>query len=134
MTTHATGTFDTKSWEEEPYHEIEGAGKLTRASVTDSFKGDIEGEGRVEYLMAYRDDSFGSFIGLGRVVGRVGDRTGSFVLQHTGTFENGGVRATWAVVPGSGAGELSGLRGEGGYVWDGQHDRPTPFTLEYDLG
>ena len=35
------------------------------------------------------------FIGLERVVGRIVDRLGSFVLQHSGTFEGGTAKATW---------------------------------------
>lgn len=87
MSIHATATFEVKAWEEKPYDEIDEGPKLTRASVTKSFSGDIEGEGTVEYLMIHRDDGSASFVGLERVVGRVGDRSGSFVLQHTGTFE-----------------------------------------------
>ena len=50
MSTRATGTFTTKSWAEQPFSEVEGAGKLTRASVIDTFNGDIEGEATLEYL------------------------------------------------------------------------------------
>ena len=133
MSTHATGTYTTKSWDEKPFSEIEGAGKLTPASVVDTFEGDIAGEATLEYLMAYRDDQFASFVGLERVVGRIGDRAGSFVLQQNGTFENGVVTATWSVVPDSGTGDLRGLRGEGGYRWDGQSSQSATFTLDYDL-
>jgi len=67
-----------------------------------------------------------------RVVGRVGGRSGSFVLQHSGAFENGAAKGTLSVVPGSGTGDLRDLRGEGGYVaQEGQSK--TPFTLDYDL-
>jgi hypothetical protein len=133
MTTHATGTYTTKSWDEQSFSEIEGAGKLTRASVVDTFQGDIEGEATLEYLMAYRDDQFASFVGLERVVGRIGDRAGSFALQQRGTFENGVVKATWSVVPDSGTGGLRGLRGEGGYLWDAQQGQSATFTLDYNL-
>jgi len=61
MSTHATATFELKSWEEKPYDEMEGGPKLTRASNTKSFKGDIKGEGTLEYLMVYRDDGLGQF-------------------------------------------------------------------------
>lgn len=81
--------------------------------------------------MVHRDDGSASFIGLERVVGRLGDRSGSFVLQHTGTFEDGTAKATWIVVPGSGAGELRGLRGEGGFA--SAHAESYSMTLDYDL-
>jgi hypothetical protein len=133
ISTHATGTYTTKNWDEKSFSEIEGAGKLTRASVVDTFEGDIQGEATLEYLMAYRDDQFASFVGLERVVGRIGDRSGSFALQQHGTFENGVVKATWSVVSDSGTGDLRGLRGEGGYFWDAPQGQSATFTLDYDL-
>jgi hypothetical protein len=131
MSTHAKGTFEVQTWDEKPYDETNGDPKLTRASVTKSFRGDIEGEGTLEYLMVYTDDRSARFVGLERVVGRLGDRSGSFVLQHSGTFEGGVAKATWYVVPGSGTGELRGLRGGGGFSSaDAQH---YPITLDYDF-
>jgi hypothetical protein len=125
MSTRATGSCDLTTWHEQPFSEIDRGPKLTHASVTKSFQGDIEGEGTLEYLMIYHDDSV-TFIGLERVVGRVGDRSGSFVLQHSGTFEDGTARGALSVVPDSGAGELRALRGEGGLVWrHGQHGSVT---------
>ena len=131
MSVHATATFEVKAWDEKPYDEIDEGPKLTRASVTKSFSGDIEGEGTVEYLMIHRDDGSASFVGLERVVGRVGDRSGSFVLQHTGTFEGGTAKTTWFVVPGSGTGDLRGLRGEGGFA--SAHAERYSITLDYDF-
>jgi hypothetical protein len=42
---------DLNEWDEKPYNEIEGESKLTRASVTQTYQGDIVGEGTVEYLI-----------------------------------------------------------------------------------
>ena len=47
MSTHAAGTFEIESWEEEPYEEREGA-KLTRTRLRKTFRGDIEGESTAE--------------------------------------------------------------------------------------
>ena len=131
MRTRATGTFEVKTWDEKPYDESGGGAKLTRARVTKSFHGDIEGEGTLEYLMAYREDGSASFVGLERVVGQVGGRSGSFVLQHGGTFEGGMAKATWFVVRGSGTGDLRGLRGEGGFA--AAHQQHYPMTLDYHI-
>lgn len=106
MSTRATGTFEVKSWDEKTYEELEGAGKLTRASVAYSYKGEIEGEGQEEFLMMYPDEKSASFVEMQRIVGSVGGRSGSFVLQGSGTFEGGAAKGTWSVVPGSGTGEL----------------------------
>ena len=131
MSTNATATFEIKTWDEKPYDEFDGGRKLARASVTESFHGDIEGEGKVEYLMTYRDDGSASFVRVERVVGRIGDRSGSFVLQGNGTYKGGTAKGTWLVVPGSGTGELRSLRGKGGFV--AQHGPRGSITLDYDL-
>jgi hypothetical protein len=131
MNMHATATFEMKSWDEKPYNEIEGLPKFTRASVTKSFKGDVEGEGALEYLMMYRADGSASFVGLERIVGRLGGRSGSFVLQHSGVFEGGVAKAAYFVVPGSGTGELRGLRGKGDFA--SGHADEYPMTLDYDF-
>ena len=129
MEKHAKATFALKSWDEKTYNEIEGSPKLTRASVTKSYQGDIEGEGKLEYLMMYRSAGSASFIGLERVVGSVGGRSGSFVLQHRGTFEGGVAKVILSVVPGSGTGDLRAIRGEGGF--DAGHQPPYAMTLDY---
>lgn len=42
MSTHATATFTIKSWHENPYDEMEGMRKLTRATVTKRFEGQAQ--------------------------------------------------------------------------------------------
>lgn len=132
MTKRAKATFEVKAWEENPYDEIDGAPKLTRASIAKSYQGDIEGEGTLEYLMMYREDGSASFIGLERVVGRIGDRSGSFVLQHTGEFEGGAAKVAWRVLPGSGTEGLRELRGEGGM--SSGHAEKYEISLDYGFG
>jgi len=108
MKKQARASFEIKSWDEKPYAEIEGASRLTRASVAKVYKGDLEGAGTVEYLMVYGHDGSASFVGIERVIGRIGDRRGNFVFQHVGTFKDGVASSTWVVVSGSGAGDLAG--------------------------
>jgi len=129
MRKQAKATFTIESWNEKPYDEMAGTPKLTRATVTKSYQGDIEGEGKVEYLMMYRTDGSASCMGLERVTGSVGGRSGSFVLQHSGTFEGGVAKVTLTVVPGSGTGDLRGLKGEGGFSVG--HQPPYTMTLDY---
>jgi len=131
MAERANAVFRLKGWDERPYDEMDGGPRLTRASVSKTLRGDIEGEGTLEYLMMHRDDGSASFIGLERIVGRLGNRSGSFVLQHSGTFRAGTATATWTVVPGSATGELSGLRGAGGF--ESAHAEEYAMTLEYSF-
>lgn len=125
----AESTFRIVSWDEEPYDGREDARRLTRARVSRAYEGDLEGEGRLEYLMMYRGDESASFVGQERVVGRLGDRSGSFVLQHIGTFEEGIARETLSVVAGSGTGQLLGLVGGG--VFESAHAERYAITLHY---
>jgi len=129
--TRANARFAIKSWDEKPYSEGPDLPKLTRAGVVKTFTGDIEGEGRVEYLMMYRSDGSATFVGLERIVGRIGGKAGSFVLQRTGVFENGRAKESFSVVPGSATGALTGLRGEGST--DVGHGMEHPFSLSYEL-
>lgn len=128
----ANSRFTIQSWEEKPYSEGEGLPKLTRASVTKTLVGAIEGEGRVEYLMMYRDDGSASFVGLERIIGRIDGNDGSFVLQRTGTFEGGVAKESYSVLPGSGTGALRGLQGRGTSAVG--HGNELPMSLDYELG
>lgn len=131
MKQSANARFAIKNWDEKPYHEGQDLPKLTRASVTKAFTGDIEGEGRVEYLMMYRSDGSATFIGLERIVGRIGGKAGSFVLQRSGVFEDGQAKESYSVVPGSATGELRGLQGSGKSAVG--HGLEHPFALDYEL-
>jgi uncharacterized protein DUF3224 len=128
----ANSRFAIKSWDEKPYSEGPDLPKLTRAAVARTFTGDIAGEGHVEYLMMYRSDGSAAFVGLERIVGHVAGRAGTFVLQRTGVFENGAAKESYFVVPGSGTGELLGLRGEGASALG--HGTEYPMMLSYELG
>ena len=88
---------------------------LTRIHVQESFNGDIEGDGVVEFLQAGWADGSASFVGIERVTGTLAGREGTFLLQDAGTVDASIVSGDWFVVPGSGTGELTGLRGEGGF-------------------
>ena len=83
--------------------------------MQESFSGDIEGDGAVEFLQAARADGSASFGGIERVTGRLAGREGTFLLQDAGTVEGSVVSGDWFVIPGSGTGQLAGLRGEGGF-------------------
>ena len=131
MPQHAEATFEITGWDEKPYEEFTGGRKLTRAQVKKTFEGDITGESTLEYLMCYDTDGAATFVGLERLVGQIGDRKGSFVLQHSGTFTDGVADETWSVVPGSGTGRLTGLSGKGKGSFG--KEPPHVFKLTYDL-
>lgn len=132
MKQNANARFAIQGWDEKPYGEGPDLPKLTRATVTKIYTGDIAGDGVVEYLMMYRADGTAVFVGLERVVGRIRGRTGTFVLQRAGVFEGGQAKESYFVVPGSATGELSGLHGDGRSSVG--HGMEHPFTLSYEFG
>jgi hypothetical protein len=135
MSGQATGTYAVKSWDEKtwdgrPWNEVPGS-KVTHSVVTQTFSGGIEGEAICQQLVAYSGDTYASFVGLHHVTGNLDGRSGSFVLQSSGTYADNAARVTWFVVPGSGTGELAGLSGQGGYTARHEDYPNVPYTLEY---
>jgi len=131
MKQSAHARFAIESWDERPFSEEPDQPKLTRASVARTFTGEIEGQGQVEYVMMYRPDGSASFVGLERFAGRLAGKAGTFVLQRSGVFEGGQAKETYSVVPGSGTGELRGLRGDG--TSEVGHGMEHPFMLSYEV-
>ena len=127
----ATSTFSLKQWDERPYDEADGSPKLTRASVLYGFAGELAGEGRLEYLMTYLPDASAVFLGFQRFVGRVGAREGSFIFQHGGRFASGVATDTWTVVPGTGTGDLAGIRGQ--VEFSAGHQNSYEIIFEYEI-
>ena len=130
--TKATGAFEVKGGTEDPYDELDGGIKLTHASGSQSFTGDISGDGSVHWLMLYRPDKTARFVGLQRITGSVGGRLGSFVAAAEGDHDGTGSTITLTIIPGSGTGSLTGISGEGSLIAKGG-PRGT-YELEYELG
>ena len=63
-------------------------------------------------LKNYLNDKKATVYGLERFTGAISGKTGSFVLEHSGKFENGAVTSTRKIVVGSGTNELAGIQGE----------------------
>ena len=113
--THASAVITVHKYEPAAYDEPADGPVLTRFHVEESFAGDISGDGVVEFLQAAAADGSASFVGIERIAGTLGGRTGTFLLQDAGTVQGSIVSGEWFVIPGSGTGQLAGLRGEGGF-------------------
>lgn len=122
-----TGSFTVTSWDEEPYLEGPGERKLSRATVSQDFEGDLVGSGSVQWLMCYAPDGTARFVGLQHVEGSVGARRGSFVVETVGEFDGSEASGTWTVVPGSGTDDLAAVTGRGGF------QAPMGSTASYEL-
>ena len=108
MTHRATGTFDVK------VTPLTAAGDTPgRFSIDKQYRGDLEGSGKGEMLTA-GDASSGSagYVAIERVTGKLDGKSGSFVLQHSGSMTRGAQQLAITVVPDSGTGELSGISGK----------------------
>jgi Protein of unknown function (DUF3224) len=124
----AKAKITVQSSEAKPYDQTASPG-LMEIRLSETFTGDIDGESPVRALQVLRDDHSASLVSVQRFRGKLGGRQGTFVLQGQEIVENGKIKATWFVVPGSGTGELSGLRGEGGF--EGDFWKGSEGTLDY---
>jgi hypothetical protein len=133
--TQANAAFSVKNWARKAWDgepaEVTGA-KLFRIEMIHIYKGDIEGEGTIQYLLTQNEDGKGNFVALEKVTGSVGGRSGSFVFQRVGAFDNGRVKQTLIVMPGSGTGDLSGLSGQITFEHD-QHQESYSIPFDYEL-
>jgi hypothetical protein len=117
-----------QSSEANPYDQTAGPALLD-VRLSETFTGDINGESPVRALEVLRNDRSANLVSVQRFRGNLAGREGSFVLQGQEIVENGTVKAKWFVVPGSGTGDLSGLRGEGGF--EGRFGEGSDATLDY---
>jgi len=124
----AKAKITVQSSQAQPYDQTVSPA-LAEIHISEKFTGDIDGESLVRALQVQRQDRSASMISVQRFRGTLGGRTGTFVLQGAETVENGKIKATWLVVPGSGTGDLSGLRGEGGF--EGQFGKGSDGWLDY---
>jgi hypothetical protein len=111
MSTHVSGTFEVTVTPEPPYDTAPGA-TLGRMVIIKQFHGELDASSRVEMLSA-RSAVQGSagYVAIERVNGKLQGRSGSFVLQHSGSMNRGKASLTITVVPDSGTEELTGLAG-----------------------
>lgn len=76
------------------------------------FEGAISGSASGHMLTATSTErGSAGYVAIEQVIGALDGRSGSFVLQHSGRMDRGDQQLSIHVVPGSGTGELVGLRG-----------------------
>ncbi len=124
------GSFQLSSWNEDAYEERDGC-RLTRASVSQRFEGDIAGDGAAEWLMAYQPDGRARFVGFQIVDGEVAGRRGMLVLETAGEFDGRVARWDATVLPRSSTGELTDLEGAGKF--EAPHGSRASYELEVTL-
>jgi hypothetical protein len=129
-----TGDFTFADWQERVIGPGEDANpRLAHASVRNTFTGGIEATGtHCEYSIVYVTAKTGSFAGMELLTGHVDGREGSFAVEERGRFdEDGTVHCTFEVVPGSGSGRLTGLKGKGAFT--ARHgETSVAYRFEYE--
>src|SRR5581483_11315677 len=112
MTNRARGPFEVKLTPQGEADKAEGS-VLATMSIDKQFHGELEGASKGEMLSAGTDvKGSAGYVAMERVSGILNGRTGSFVLQHTGTMARGTPHLSITVVPDSGSGELAGISGK----------------------
>jgi hypothetical protein len=111
MTTHAHGTFVVRLTPQALAH-AEADASLGRLAIDKQFQGDLVGTSQGEMLSARTAvESSAGYVAIEQVTGALHGRQGSFVLQHSGTMDDGVQQLVISVVPDSGTGDLVGLVG-----------------------
>lgn len=128
MTAHATGPFEVKVTAQDDKSEDP---LLNRMTLDKHYHGDLEATGKGQMLTAGTDvKGSGAYVAIEKVSGTLSGRTGSFVLQHTGTMTQNTPHLTITIVPDSGTGQLKGITGKMAInIADGKHT----YDLEYTL-
>ena len=131
MKRRATGTFEVKL-NPQPADDYFDATTLSRLTIDKELRGDLEGTSKGQMLSAgtpIRNSA--GYVAIERVTGTLQGRTGTFILQHSGTMNRGAPSLVVSIVPDSGTGGLEGISGTMTIdLSGGKH----AYTLDYTLG
>jgi Protein of unknown function (DUF3224) len=110
----------------------DGDARLGRLSIDKQFQGELEATSKGEMLTAGTPvKGSAGYVAIELVTGKLHGRSGSFILQHTGTMDKGRPSLTVTVVPDSGTEELKGLSGKMAIdIADGKHSYEFEYSLE----
>ncbi|WP_409329346.1 DUF3224 domain-containing protein [Trujillonella humicola] len=124
--------FEVTGWEPEPLALGEpGAVAFGRVALRKTFTGALTGTSVVAMTSTTVGPDPAGYVAVELVTGTLEGREGSFVLQHAGVVDGADSRAAGVVLPGTGTGELTGLRGAVELTHD---EAGAVLTLDYELG
>ena len=130
MTYQAAGTFDVKM-APQPAEKTAAGETIGRMLLDKKYHGPLDATGTGQ-MLAMRTAVEGSagYVAMELVAGKLDGRSGSFVLQHSGTMNRGARLLVLNVVPDSATDELTGLSGNMEVIiTDGKHH----YRFEYSL-
>ena len=129
MSTHATGPFDVKVTPQDDKSDDPLLGRMT---LDKQYHGDLEATGKGQMLTAGSPvKGSGAYVAIEKVTGTLQGRTGTFVLQHTGSMTQNAPQLTITIVPDSGTGQLTGIAGKMTIIiaTGGKHTYDFEYTL-----
>src|ERR1022692_3743197 len=124
---HASGTFEVKITPQPADGEDPAVGRM---AIDKQFHGDLEATSKGQMLAAVTSvKGSAGYVAIEQVTGSLRGRSGTFVLQHSGTMTRGTPQLIVSVVPDSGTGELVGLTGTMTItIADGKHSYDFEYT------
>jgi hypothetical protein len=130
MPSHAAGSFDVNLVPQSLANADAGP-LMGRLSINKTFSGDLQATSQGEMLSAGTAvKGSAGYVAMERVTGTLHGKSGSFVLQHSGTMNLGAPQLTVSVVPDSGTDELTGLSGTLSIqIADGKHS----YAMGYEI-
>lgn len=130
--TFTVASFDAATLSPAPVEVAVGA-PVGVAVMEKVYAGDVEGRSATIFTSAFdMGTGVGTYVALESFEGRLGGRTGGFAFVHSATTTGSDrTRELFAIVPGTGVGELAGITGGGGM--DTAAD-PHPIWFDYELG
>ena len=131
MSKTASGSFEVKLTPQPAQDEVIGT-ILGRLAIDKQFHGELDATSRGEMLAAGTEvKGSAGYVAIERVTGTLQGRSGSFVLQHSGTMTRGAGKLNVTVVPDSGTGQLKDLAGSMTIdIVGGQHLYLFQYTLD----
>lgn len=127
MTTNrASGTFEVTLSPQAATND-----SVSRMTLDKRFHGGLDATSKGQMLAAGTAvKGSAGYVAIERVTGTLGGRTGTFMLQHSGTMTRGAPQLTISVVPDSGTDQLVGLAGTMTIVIaNGEHSYQFEYTL-----
>jgi FlaG/FlaF family flagellin (archaellin) len=112
MSAHAKGTFEVKLTPQASDDKTADA-NLGRFTIDKQFSGDIVGTSKGQMLtVGTAIKGSAGYVAIEKITATLAGRTGTFILQHSGTMTRGTPQLNISVVPDSGTDQLEGLTGK----------------------
>ena len=117
------GEFDVKLQPRDALQKGKKGIQMGRFSIHKTYHGELNGSSVGEMLsVTTTTNGSAGYVAIEQFSGTLGDKKGSFVLQHYGIMHAGDNRLVLEVVPGSGSDDLTGLTGTMAIdIIDGKH-------------